>query len=94
MIYPFLSSIVTIVTLDTPRLLHFARSGISAMFFNVISVVLLVVVRLVGAAPISAAGAHELIVFNPAITSPKASAAWPKGSLQVVKWGRCKSSIL
>jgi hypothetical protein len=78
-----------------PRLLHFARSGISAvMFFNVTSVVLLIVIQLVGAAPLSAVGAHDPIVFNPEITSPKACAAWPKGSLQVVKWGRCKSSIL
>ncbi|KAJ3504555.1 hypothetical protein NLJ89_g7878 [Agrocybe chaxingu] len=29
---------------------------------------------------------QELIVFNPPITSPKASVAWPKGSEQVIQW--------
>ncbi|KAF4617653.1 hypothetical protein D9613_005678 [Agrocybe pediades] len=36
------------------------------------------------AAPINSP--QELIVFNPPITSPKASAAWPMGSKQVVRW--------
>jgi len=39
--------------------------------------------QLVGSVPIDA---HELIVFNPKITAPTASASWPRGSVQTVSW--------
>ncbi|PPQ86329.1 hypothetical protein CVT25_005630 [Psilocybe cyanescens] len=49
-----------------------------------LTTLLVVATASVVAAPIK--GPQELIVFNPPITSPKASAAWAKGSEQIVRW--------
>ncbi|KAF8968952.1 hypothetical protein BDZ97DRAFT_300430 [Flammula alnicola] len=53
------------------------------MFFNTFFTTILLATASV-AAPINSP--QELIVFNPPITSPKASVSWPMGSQQVVKW--------
>ena len=60
-------------------------------FANLITAFLVAIIFqhvIVAAAPISDVDAHELIVFNPPITAPKESAAWAKGSVQTVRWGK------
>jgi hypothetical protein len=53
-------------------------------FFNTALLLLATAASSVNAVPIVAP--QELIVFNPPITSPKESAAWAKGSEQIVRW--------
>jgi len=76
-------------------MLFFANfiSALFFFFFTTTTTIIFQHVNYVAAAPISDVNAHKLIVFNPPITSPKASAAWAKGSVQTVQWGKSSQDI-
>jgi hypothetical protein len=70
--------------------LHLTLTLTVIMFFSTFFTAILLATATT-AAPVNRP--QELIVFSPHIISPQAAVAWPMGSRQTVKWGKCKTLL-